>query len=265
MVSTQADSCGAGLGQAVFEPTNLEYTWSDNQTGSTRTNLVAGTYEVTVSTSGCSNTTTVIIEGIDCATTDPVDPTNPTDTTDATNQPLPVVPTDPVDPANLVDSTDHADSCLIVVGEPIITPASCLAADGTVDFTNAPANLTFEWFDNQVLTIRNDLPANEYLVLVRDSNKPDCPAMEIVVTVGELPCAPTDPVDPTNSLDTTITSDQPIVIDTSNPTDPVDPTNSLDTTITSDQPIVIDTSNPTDPVDPTNSLCLLYTSPSPRD
>jgi len=45
--TTKDATCGKNNGEAVLTPSNLEYKWSDNGTGNSRTNLSAGTYHIT--------------------------------------------------------------------------------------------------------------------------------------------------------------------------------------------------------------------------
>jgi len=63
---------------------------------------------------------------------------------------------------------------------PTVTPATCLAADGSVNFGTTPANITFLWSDQMVTNSRNDLIAGTYAVEIIDSNTPDCPAFVTV-------------------------------------------------------------------------------------
>ncbi len=58
-----ADSCNQTNGQVVLLPANLQFAWSDGETGSVRNQLAAGTYTVTATNAnGCSATSTVEVE-----------------------------------------------------------------------------------------------------------------------------------------------------------------------------------------------------------
>ena len=74
-----------------------------------------------------------------------------------------------------VNNIDGPDSIV-----PTITPATCLAADGSVNFGTTPANITFLWSDQMVTNSRNDLIAGTYAVEIQDSNTPDCSAFVTV-------------------------------------------------------------------------------------
>ncbi len=64
--STVAANCAAADGSATLSPANYNYAWSDNGSGNIRSDLKAGTYQVTVSNPSipldCSNILTVVIE-----------------------------------------------------------------------------------------------------------------------------------------------------------------------------------------------------------
>jgi len=63
--TTPAD-CASPNGTATFSPTNFLYQWSDGQNGAIRTNLTAGTYQVTVldQNTNCEDIVTVEIEQV---------------------------------------------------------------------------------------------------------------------------------------------------------------------------------------------------------
>ena len=65
MVITTAASCSANDGTAILAPGTYEYDWSDGQSGAMRADLLAGTYQVTItdpSNGNCNNVITVVID-----------------------------------------------------------------------------------------------------------------------------------------------------------------------------------------------------------
>ncbi|MFM2269911.1 MAG: hypothetical protein RL757_3352 [Bacteroidota bacterium] len=79
-VDTRAATCRRNDGIANLSPATLTYTWSDNNSGATRTNLLAGTYSVTATDGTCSRTISVVIAD-SCRCIEPIaiaNATNPT-------------------------------------------------------------------------------------------------------------------------------------------------------------------------------------------
>ena len=85
------------------------------------------------------------------------------------------------------------------VSDPIITAATCLAGNGRIDFSNAPANLSFTWSDDfSNRRLRENLVAKTYIVTIDDLNNPGCPnvvaievpsvnPLEVDFTINQLP------------------------------------------------------------------------------
>ena len=65
LVLTTAANCNANDGSAILAPSTYEYDWSDGQSGAMRADLLAGTYQVTItdpSNGNCNNVITVVVD-----------------------------------------------------------------------------------------------------------------------------------------------------------------------------------------------------------
>ena len=84
---------------------------------------------------------------------------------------------------NTIVTIAISDNAAADIPEPRTDAATCLAGDGVIDFSAAPANFTFTWADGPITNIRTDLPANDYAVTITDSNNPTCPNV-VLISLG---------------------------------------------------------------------------------
>ncbi|MEL6923927.1 MAG: gliding motility-associated C-terminal domain-containing protein, partial [Bacteroidota bacterium] len=211
-------SCGEADGTATISPDNFSYTWADGGTAAARSDLAAGSYQITVSdpNTGCTNVVEFSI-GDDCADCEIeivdvlVDAANCGQSNGSLRIDLakaasnydfnwsPAVSltnhlTDVPSGVYAVTITDRNDvGCQIEeiyfinnIDGPLATvadraSADCDQANGQV--TLSPDSFNYTWPDGSTATTRNDLSAGQYVVEVNDPATGCSNVLEL--TVGE--------------------------------------------------------------------------------
>ena len=215
-------SCNNADGMVTLSPADLDYQWSDNQSGAIRDNLTAGTYTVMgTNAEGCVATISVVVTE-DCGgCTLPEVTATITNTncgsadgtiildanTDVTYTWTPNVSTSNIASnlvagpyevlvADLNDASCSETFTFIISNEdgPQIAIASLSGADcnngGTVSLE--PADASFLWNDGDTSSDRMDLDAGIYTVIATDANGCDN-TIEIIIPDN---CDPTSCVSP---------------------------------------------------------------------
>ncbi len=231
ILENSPSSCLDNDGIVTLGPITLLYTWSDGFTAISRSNLSAGTYEVT-GTDGSNCQSIIVVEVLQDCEDDPTDPCDEPTITNialtepdcgATNGAIELILDDTSNynfiwsngettPSiqNLeagvyevsISRSDEEDCTTIETialsnfeSTPIEilenNPSSCTDDDGFVSLS--PNTLSFIWNDGATETNRNNLAAGIYSVTATDEN--DCLSVIVVEVVQECEDDPTDPCD----------------------------------------------------------------------
>ncbi|WBM74406.1 reprolysin-like metallopeptidase [Saprospira grandis] len=140
--SCNASNDGSATAIATAGTTPYSFLWSDGQTTATASNLIAGTYIVTVTdAAGCTTTATAVVN----------------------------------EPTALVASASSSDE-------------TCAGNDGTATATisGGTAGYTFLWSDGQTTATANNLVAGTYTVTITDAN--GCTTVATAVVNYNCPC-----------------------------------------------------------------------------
>ncbi|MCP4089643.1 MAG: T9SS type B sorting domain-containing protein, partial [Gammaproteobacteria bacterium] len=148
-ITVTVENCEQGDGTAYLSPANYTYQWSDGGSGSNRTGMSAGIYEVTVSYANCTDVISVEIPS-DCECVEPV----------------------------VVNTEIQAATCGTASGSATITIAGDMNDHSFVwvpDLGTANANGN----------MHSDLPAGEYSVHVIFNNIGEC-EKKVTFTIGNV-------------------------------------------------------------------------------
>ena len=226
LLTAGTENCNDKNGRAELSPStgNYTYAWSDGKMGYLRTDLAAGAYKVTATSStNCSVVLDVVIKR-ECECENPIVSVNKQDFTcnvEKGSAQINVINALPADlkytwAPNVSNSNTAVNlpagnytvrverfnkpTCFtdidfkiigneyVTIEEPTLSPASCNALTGKIEF-KVPANdtLKFKWSDgNNTEPVRTGLASGQYTVTISRPNASTCPLIKTIEVKNDV-------------------------------------------------------------------------------